>query len=160
MNELDKEIKSEINEHRKAKWLEHLANCPPGSQKLWKTIKGISQPTKQVVNTAIKFNNKLVSANGKIANLLNRQYTPSVTKRPSQQYRATLPKLKLKKTEDVIEFTPEQTKEAIRASKSSKAMGPDDLSPIMLKHLGSKGIKFLPGVYNCTVNTAVIPALW
>ena len=39
-------------------------------------------------------------------------------------------------------------------------MGPDDLSPIMLKHLGSKGIEFLTGVYNCTVNTAVIPALW
>ena len=34
-------------------------------------------------------------------------------------------------------------KQAIKKSKSSKALGPDDISPIMLKRLGPSGISFL-----------------
>ena len=49
---------------------------------------------------------------------------------------------------------------AIKKSKNSKAIGPDGLSPIMLKHLGPKGIKYLTDIYNMSVNTAIIPSIW
>ena len=42
-------------------------------------------------------------------------------------------------------------------SKSSKALGPDKLSPVMLKHLGSKGLNFLTKIFNMVVNTANMP---
>ena len=160
LQELNREIQSEINKHRKAQWLKHLESCEQGSQKLWKTIKGISQPTKRVENTAIKFNNKPVSENKKIVNLLNRQYTPSTSKKPTQEYRSTIRKLKLKKNSTEVLFTSAQTKKAIRQSKNSKALGPDEISPIMLKHLGDHGAAYLTKLFNATVNSAIIPANW
>ena len=160
MNELDREIKNEINDHRKQQWHEHLDKCEQGSQKLWKTIKGICQPNKTVNNTAIKFDGKTVSANKKIANLLNRQYTPSASKKPTKQFRQTIRRIKHKKFDKVYKFTPDQVKEAIKASKNSKAVGPDGISPIMLKHLGSKGIEYLAKLFNSTINKATIPDIW
>ena len=50
--------------------------------------------------------------------------------------------------------------EAIKKSKSSKALGPDELSPVMLKHLGPKGIAYLTKIFNAVVNTANIPHIW
>ena len=57
-------------------------------------------------------------------------------------------------------FTAAQVKEAIKVSKSSKAVGPDGISPIMLKHLGSNGMDFLAKLFNTTINTAIIPSIW
>ena len=48
------------------------------------------------------------------------------------------------------------TTEANKKSKGSKALGPDELSPVMLKHLGSKGLNFLTKIFNMVVNTANI----
>ena len=39
LDQLNTEIKDSINTHKKEVWLEHLANCPAGSKKLWDTIK-------------------------------------------------------------------------------------------------------------------------
>ena len=160
IDELNEEINKEINTHRRQKWLDHLEECEQGSQKFWKTVKDLKEPSKRVENIAIKFNGKPVSENKRIANLLNRQYTPSIDKKPSQSYRATIRKLKSKRNATAHSFSNQQTKKAIKASKSSKAMGPDDISPIMLKHLGDKGINFLTGIYNVTINTAIIPTIW
>ncbi len=157
---LNKEIRNEINEHRKSQWQEHLEKCEAGSQKYWKTIKGICQPQKTPTNTAIKFNGKIISANGKIVNLLNRQYTPSAPKRPSKQFRQTIRHIKRKKADKVYNYTPQQVKEAIKASKNSKAIGPDGISPIMLKHLGEKGVEYLATLINIAINTSIIPSIW
>ena len=59
-----------------------------------------------------------------------------------------------------VKFTAAQTQEAIKRSKSSKAIGPDGLSPIMLKNLGPLGIKFLTNIYNKSVNQSFIPNIW
>ena len=159
-HQLNREIQQEINEHRKTQWRDHLDNCEAGSQKLWKTIKGISQPQKTPTNTAIKFNGRIVSANGKIVNLLNRQYTPAASKLPSKKFRRTIRQIKKLKADKVYKYTPQQVKEAIKASKSSKAIGPDGISPVMLKHLGDKGVEYLAQLFNTTINTSIIPSIW
>ena len=60
----------------------------------------------------------------------------------------------------LILFTTAQTALAIKRAKNSKAMGPDDLSPIMLKNLGPHGIKFLTIIFNKSLRTTIIPSIW
>ena len=157
---LNKEIQSKVNNHRKDKWIEHLNSCEQGSQKLWKTIKSINKPDLQPDNQGINFNGKTENDPKRIANHLNRQYTPGATTKPSKEFRSTLRKMRKKNDDEKINITMTQTSEAIKQAKSSKALGPDDISPIMLKHLGPYGIKFLTELYNNSTNQAIIPYLW
>ena len=160
IKDLNEEIQAKINEHRRSKWHDHLDKCQRGSSNLWKTIKGISQPTTENNNINIKFQNKSVSSNIKIANNLNRQFTPAPSSKPSKEFRSTLRKLKNTRSTEDYKITEKQTSDAIKSSKNSKAIGPDGISPVMMKHLGTNAIKFLTKVYNRTINTATIPILW
>ena len=42
-----------------------------------------------------------------------------------------------------IIINPAEVQKTIKKSKASKALGPDKLSPLMLKHIGPNGIGFL-----------------
>ena len=157
--ELNNNIDKLTKEHRKKKWTEHLSKCQQGSKKLWKTIKGLSNIPKQPENQGIKFNNKITNDPKLMAKKFNSQYTPSSDKKPDQRLRNYLRKLKKPKGSKV-NFTPSQVKKAIQKSKSSKALGPDEISPIMLKNIGPHGINFLTELYNRSINSGVIPRIW
>ena len=58
------------------------------------------------------------------------------------------------------QVTPDQTKEAFRISKPSKALGPNKISTLHLKHLGPKGISYLTEIFNISLKTRTIPAIW
>ena len=154
------EINSKINDHRRSKWRDHLDKCQQGSKNLWKTIKSIKQPTKDIGNMNIKFQDKSYSNNDKIVNAFNRQFTPAPAEKPSKEIRSTLRKLRQRKTEEIYDITEAKTIKAIKASKSSKAIGPDGISPLEMKKLGPNAIKFLTHTYRQTVNQATIPKLW
>ena len=155
LTDLNQEIDEKINKHRKEKWIKHLEDCPQGSKKLWKTIKNLGNTKEQPSNQGIKFGDKIYHDPKKMANKFNAQYTPEIDKKPQKELRH------LKKINDPnIIITTAQTKEAIKKSKSSKALGPDELSPIMLKNLGEHGIKLLTEIYNKSVNEAIIPNIW
>ncbi len=96
----------------------------------------------------------------KIANNFNRQYTPGTTLKPNKAYCKTIRKLKLKHTDPSITITIQQTAAAIKKSKNSKALGPDGLSPIMLKHLGLNALTFLTQIYNLCLKTSIVPSIW
>ena len=160
VKELSDDISAKINEHRQSKWRKHLDKCQQGSKNLWSTIKSINNPIKDTGNLNIQFQDKVISDNGKIANMLNRQFTLAPTTKPTQQFRNTLRNLRKKKTEETYTITEQQTIKAIKASKSSKAIGPDGISPIELKNIGPNTIKFLTNIYNHTVNQATVPKLW
>ena len=49
---------------------------------------------------------------------------------------------------------------AIRSTKNSKAFGPDNIAPIMLKHLGPISIAYITRVMNLSMSTLSIPNLW
>ena len=158
--DINKEINKAINEHRKSKWHEHLSKCDPGSKKLWNTIKGLNNKPVQPDNQGISFGGKMTNNPRTMANSFNSQYTPRSDTKPVQALRRTLRNMKKKSKSRAVRFTPTQTLEAIKKSKSSKALGPDGLSPIMLKHLGPKGIKYLTDIFNLSLLNTHIPSIW
>ena len=95
-----------------------------------------------------------------MANNFNTQYTPDTDKKPDKTLRQTLRHLKKKSKDPPVVFTPAQTLAAIRKSKSSKAVGPDGLSPIMLKNIGPNAIKYLTDIFNKCLEECKIPNIW
>ncbi len=160
LNDLNNEINQKINEHRKNKWQEHLANCSPGSKKLWSTIKSLNNGPRQPDNQGITFDGKSFLDAKKIANKFNHQYTPPISKKPQQELRKTLRSMKKKAKHQPVIFTPAQTLAAIKKAKNSKALGPDNLSPIMLKNLGPHAINFLTEIFNKCLKDSIIPSIW
>jgi hypothetical protein len=162
LHDLNNEIDSKIKEHRCKKWNEHLDKCQQGSTDLWKTIKNLQDQPAQPSNQGINFNGKSTNDPKDMSNQFNKQYTPTNDKKPEKTLRSTLRSLKKVKniSDPKVFFTPEQTLKAIKKSKNSKAVGPDGLSPIMLKHLGPHGIRYLTSIYNKCVNKSIIPSLW
>ena len=68
--------------------------------------------------------------------------------------------MRQKYPEETYVITEEQTAKAIKASKASKAIGPDGISPLELKKLGPNAIKFLTHTIRQSVNKAIIPKTW
>jgi hypothetical protein len=162
LQDLNQDISTKIDEHRTKKWNEHLDKCQQGSQDLWNTIKNLQDQPAQPPNQGINFKGKSTTDPREMANHFNQQYTPTTDKKPEQIFRNTLRSLKKIKniSDPKIAFTPEQTLKAITKSKNSKAIGPDGLSPIMMKHLGPNGIRYLTSIYNKSVNDSIIPSKW
>ena len=159
IQELNTEIKKTTNEHRKKKWLDHLNNCGPGTKKLWDCIKSINNPPKTLENKSIKFNKKHFDDPNKIANNLNKQYTPGKTTKPSKEFRRLMRKPRKKTSDPDVIITPDQTRKAIKKAKNSKAMGPDDISPIMLNALAPMQKNFLTNLFNNVVSQAIVPPI-
>ena len=158
--ELTKQINQQHNTHRTKKWLEHLENCGPNSQKLWSTIKGINNPKREHQNQSISFNSTKYLNSNKIANKFNSQFTPASTTKPSKEFRRVLRNIRQKPKDPAINITTAQTANAIKRSKNSKALGPDNIAPIMLKYLGPAALSFLTDLFNNVVNQAIIPPPW
>ena len=158
--DLNNNINKLINEHKKTKWQEHLAKCDPGSKKLWTTIKSLGNQPQQPNNQGIEFNNKIYNHAKHIADQFNRQYTPDPHKKPQQPLRRILRNMKKKTKHQKITFTPAQTQAAIKKAKSSKALGPDNISPIMLKNLGPIAINYLTKIFNKCMELTIIPSIW
>ena len=160
INELNDNINRLIAEHKREKWREHVGECNQNSKKLWNTIKTLNGNPPRPNNLGIYFNKKVVNDPKKIANKFNSQFTPATSTRSSKPFRKILRKVHKKTKHQEIIITDEQTKAAIKKSKNSKAMGPDNISPIMLKHLGPNGIKYLTNIYNNSLKRSIIPAIW
>jgi hypothetical protein len=56
--------------------------------------------------------------------------------------------------------TADETQEAIKKSKASKAIGPDKISNLHLKHLGKEGVAYLTKIFNLSIKFSQIPAIW
>jgi len=61
---------------------------------------------------------------------------------------------------DAPEFMSKQTWDAIKAAKASKAIVPDSMLNIHLKHLGLNGILFLTEPFNMSLRRMKIPYIW
>jgi len=160
LHNLNKDITNLINNHKKQKWQDNITKCQSGSKNLWSTIKKLNNPTQQPKNQGIAFDKKIVNDPKKIATKFNQQYTPGLKAKPRKESRGVIRTLKKKPSSPPIVIMTQQVTESIRKSKNSKALGPDGLSPIMLKHLGKNGIKLLTNIYNEVINTSIIPSVW
>ncbi|KAF2358165.1 Reverse transcriptase domain [Trinorchestia longiramus] len=57
-------------------------------------------------------------------------------------------------------FTVDQTREAIKKSGTSTAVGPDNLTILHIRHLGPSGISYLTKTFNLSLSQATIPSIW
>ncbi len=59
-----------------------------------------------------------------------------------------------------LTFTDGEVQSAITKAKSSKSIGPDGISMLMLKYLGPTGVNYLTKVLNLSMATLQIPDVW
>ena len=57
-------------------------------------------------------------------------------------------------------FTADLVKRAIMSCRNSKAFGPDKLSIFHLKNLGPRAIEYITALFNLSLTTCQIPAIW
>ena len=127
-------------------------------KRLWNTVKTFSGNVKKTGSQAIIFE-KPVYDPKEIANKFNQQYTPPIRKKVVQETRQTLRNLKTSSTERAV-ITTMEVERVFQSTKPSKALGPDELSPLMLKHLGPKAHSYIAGMFQTSRNTRVIPSIW
>jgi hypothetical protein len=113
-----------------------------GSKKLWSTIKSLSNPRKQDLPT-ISFGSYTPSDPKKCSASQNRQFVEHPNK-PSKGKRVVLRKIRElpPNHEEELEISCETVSRVIKDAKNSKAIGPDGIATVMLKHLGEHGIKY------------------
>ena len=160
---LNSEIDKEIRKHREDKWREKVGELDrrQNSSKLFKLIKALNGGNPRASNNqAIRFKGKYLSNPSSISNAFNKQFSSVTNHKSSKSARTTTKILKKKSLENATTFTPEQTKAAIKKSKPSKALGPDKISTLHLKHLGPHGIEYLTKIFNLSITTSTIPAIW
>ena len=57
-------------------------------------------------------------------------------------------------------FTTDLVRRAIKSYRNSKAFGPNKLSIFHLKNLGPRAIEYITALFNLSVRTCQIPAIW
>ena len=131
--------------------------------KLWKTIKAIDgKSTPKGGNEAITFDGCQVSSPKQMAEYFNRQFTTSKLGRhtSSRETRLVSREIKRKSLTSAVTFTTDQVTKGISNCSNTRAFGPDKLSIFHLKHLGSRGIKYLTALFNDSVTSCQIPSIW
>ena len=159
---LTKEISDTIRKFKRQKWRDKISSLGPrtDSGKLFKLIKSINGQPPMKSNQGIKFKGKLIQSARELANQFNKQFTSVVrhtTKRTTRRITRTSTRFSL---ENPVSFTAEATKAAIKNSKASKAIGPDGMSNLHLKHLGPQGISYLTKIFNISLATGKMPSMW
>jgi len=158
--ELTNEMRQIVTEHRRNKWIRHLETCANGSKKLWTTIKNLSGKKKAPPRTAICFNGTQYTDDKKCAKHFCRQFVPQTTTR-GRANRSILRKLrKIKCNITTAPFTTEEIIAAISKAKPSKAIGPDGIATLMLKHLPQSGFEYLTSALNLVITQMAIPTIW
>ena len=161
ITQLNKDITDLVTNHRREKWRKSVEeidrNC---SAKLFKLIKRLNGKSCATGSQPIKFKGKYISNPSKIADKFNKQFTSVVEHKSSRTNRIITKNINKNKLDDHPTYTDDQTKAAIKMSKASKALGPDKISNLHLKHLGPKGITFLTDLFNLSSKTSHIPAIW
>ena len=94
-------------------------------------------------NQSIKLKGKYICNPLRLANKFNKQYSSVVEHKSSKESRKVTRLLKANQSESPQTFTAEKTKAAIRQAKASKALGPDKISTVHLKHIRPLAIDYL-----------------
>ncbi len=89
---------------------------------------------------------------------MNQMFSPRSVPSPKSQ-RALL-RLLHKAPPPDISFTADDILAAIKKTKVSKALGPDGLAPIHLRHIGPKVAAYLAALFNLSLATSIIPDRW
>ena len=159
---MNDEINQAKNRHKRDKWRTFVETLDHKSvsSKLWRTIKTLDgKSTQTAENEAITFNGSQVSSPKQIANRFNEQFTTLKLGRHNsfRETRLVSREVRRNPKKTTVTFT---TDLVTRASSNTKVFGPDKLSIFHLKHLGPRAAAYLTALFNDSVNSSRIPAIW
>ena len=163
--DLNQRISAATAAAARQRWMEAVgkADKRSNSRHYWGFMAGLSgKRVRQAQNQPINFHNKTFTKRQSIANEFNKQYVNAMPFKKSKQSRKIFRKTKQNNQLDrtAVFFSPPQVIDAIRATKNSTAVGPNGLTALHLKHLGRNGIGFLTRLFNLSLQSADIPAIW
>ena len=162
---LNTRISASISSTARQRWMETVQKADRRSNptQYWRLLKSLTgKRVSTSPNQPIKFGNKTCTKNSSIANQFCKQYANVKQFQQDKESRTIYKNLKINNPLDrsFTPFSESDIVEAIKASKSSPAAGPNGLTMIHLKHLGPLGIRYLTHLFNLSVQSADIPALW
>ena len=104
-------------------------------------------------NQAIKLAdcNKPIYEPQNCVNKFNQQFTSHIS---------FVRKIKKKQPLNETNTSTREVKFAIKTSKKSKILGPDNIAPIHLHHLGPLGLNYVTKVLNLSNSSRIIPHIW
>ena len=150
------------NKRRSEKHMETLDHKTDPS-KLWRTVETIDgKSPPEAENKDITFDDSQVSSPKHIANYFSRQFTISKHGRhtSSCETRLVSRERKRKSLMSAVTFTTDQVIKGISNCSNTKAFGLDRLSIFHLNNLGPKAIEYLTALFNYSVTSCRIPAIW
>ena len=162
---MNDEITRTTNEHRRKTWSQFVETLDHRTDpsKLWRTIKAIDgKSAPRAGNEAITFDDSQVSYPRQIVNYFNKQFTASklVRHTSSHETRLVSREIKWKSLMSAVTFTTDQVIRGISNCSNTKSFGPDKVSIFHLKILGPKAIEYLTALFNDSVTSCRIPAIW
>ena len=130
---LTKEIDKEATSYWQSKWEEFLdgLDLKKGASHLWSTVKNLSGQQKPPASQPVTFCDMPVWDDKRCAKLFHMQLTPHVTTTSKANHLIARKLHKLKKGEGA--FIASEVAQAIRTTKPSKAIGPNNVAPMHLK---------------------------
>ena len=161
---LNDNIQNLIYAHKRQTWkdivetLDHKTDVT----NLWRSIKGIdSRAKREAENEDITFNGISFSSSKQLAKL-NQQFNTSKLGRhtSSSETRLVTRETKRKSLEMAQTFTTDLVRRSIKSCRNSKAFGPDKLSIFHMKNLGPRAIEYITTLFNLSVTTCQIQAIW
>ena len=78
----------------------------------------------------------------------------------SRETRLVSREIQLKSLTPAVTFTTDQVTKGIISCRNTRVFGPDKLSTFHLKHLRSRGIEYLPALFNASVTSCRILSIW
>ena len=110
----------------------------------------------------IKFSKrkKTITDHKYMSELFNKQFSSPKPHSTSEQHRVIRREISKRGLDNGTFFTVPEVEEAIRAAKSSTAAGPDGITVIHLKHLGSQALCYLTKVFSISISTCTLPSIW
>ena len=165
LQQMNDEITRTTHAHRRSTWRQFVETLDHRTDpsKLWSTIKAIDgKSPPKADNEAITFDDTQVSSPKKIANYFNRQFTTSkfASHTSSRETRIVSREIKRKSLMSALTFTTDQVIKGISNCSNTKAFGPDKLSIVHLKNLGPRAIEYLTALFNDSVTSCRILAIW
>ncbi len=131
-----------------------------GCKKLGQTVKGLNGSATTSNTQAITFE-KPVYRPSKCADKFNKMYYPSNSVCKHRDNRKPMRSMCRERSDWTLSLF--AIEEAIRKTgtpQNSKALGCDEIAPIMLKNMGELALEYIIHMFNLSLRTSTIPGLW
>ena len=162
---IDSQLADTIAADNRRRWRTELDSFShrQDSGRLWRTMTTLSgKKPKTSPNQPITFSSHTHTNKRKIATAFCRQFSNTVVHTADRAARAFKRKVVRDHPLDhnIPGFSTNMVVQAIKACSNSIATGPNGLTMLHIKHLGSRSISYLTHLYTLSLRHADIPSIW